>query len=187
MVSSTDYARQHGTLGVIIEPPMWVDADTSDDSPSELTSRQVQVAVSAAREDLLSRMRDWLAVVERHVDLDTTRGRAVREQVRHIGHVQQVLALDPASPEEPCTVAYQTSMREDVLLERLRATGHLVALLRAESDARGLPAPVRAVYTEASDALAAWAAERAEPEFVGLGPAVRAHVGVALAAAALLR
>lgn len=187
MVSSTGYAEQHGTLGLVIEPPMWVDESTSDDSPSDLTYRRAHARGTAARAGLAARMTGWLDRVRPHLDLDTARGRAVEEQLHSLlgpGGGEEVGEPDSAA-DQVCTVAYARSLAEEVLLERLRATGHLVAYLREEQATAD--ADVTRVLTEALDALTTWAAEEPEPAFVALGPAVRAHVALTLSTARLLK
>jgi hypothetical protein len=186
LVSSTDYARSWGALGVVIEPPMWVDASSSDDSQGLRTLREVRDEATAARGDLVALLGRWLDRTGAYVDLDTARGRAACEQRRYVEHLAASPAYDAGDLDRRCSVAYETSMAEDVLLERLRAAGHLVALLREVAEQGSLPAPLAAVYDEASASLAAWASEQPEPEFVGVGAAVRAHVGLALSAARLL-
>jgi hypothetical protein len=186
MLSSTGYARPHGTIGLVLEPPLWSDTDVADDSPSGLTHRQVHQQAAAMRDELAARMTDWVSTIRRHLDLDaSSRGRAVAEQHRHLTRAPHPDGAD-AELDEACTVAEARSVAEELLLERLRCSGHVVTYLREEATGKSLGSELQRVHDQASQALATWAAEQEEPAFVGLGPAVRAHVGMALTVAALL-
>ncbi|MGW4410368.1 M14 family zinc carboxypeptidase [Nonomuraea sp. NPDC004702] len=183
MLSSTEYALAYGTVGVVQEPPMWVHAAMADDALSDQTLRQVHDAAQAARADLAVRMAGWVAAVRAHHDLDTPRGRGVLEQLRSLN-----AGPEPGleSADQQCTLAYARSVAEDVLLDTLRCTGHLTAFLRDESKRSPLAPEVAGVLAEVSNTLAASAERESELTFVGLGPAVRAHVGMALTTASLL-
>lgn len=182
MLSSTEYALPYGTVGVVQEPPMWVHAAMADDSLSDQTFRQVHEAAHAVRDGLAVRMAGWVAVVQAHHDLDTPRGRGVLEQLRYVRQPNP----GPEPADQRCTVAYARSVAEYALLDTLRCTGHLTALLRDEAR-DSPPAPgVASVLGEVSSILTGSAEQGSELTFVGLGPAVRAHVGMALTTASLL-
>ncbi|MEV8631909.1 M14 family zinc carboxypeptidase [Streptosporangium sp. NPDC051023] len=186
MLSSTEYALPYGTVGVVQEPPMWIHPAIADDSLSDQTLRQVHEAAQAARADLAVRMAGWVAVIRAHHDLNTTRGRGVLEQLRYVQHLNAGPEPSLESADQRCTVGYARSVAEDVLLDTLRCAGHLAALLRDESKRSPLNPEVAGVLGQVSNTLAASAEQESGLTFVGLGPAVRAHVGMALTTAALL-
>jgi hypothetical protein len=186
MLSSVGYAAPYGTFGVVCEPPMWVDPDTGVEAPSELTHAEVHQEFVASLRDAQAQMEDWLTVVRRHLTLDTARGRAVLEQARYLQ--ARIAAPAPEAPEADArsTVAHLSSVHEEGTMIRYRCAGHILALLREQSATAAIDTEVQQVFDDITTTLSLWAETEPTLAFVGLGAAVRMHVGMALEVAGLL-
>jgi hypothetical protein len=173
LLCSTDYAGRYGAFGITSEPPLWVDPRADDDRPASADPTGV---FERRRADLRRRHRGWLTTIDAEIGLHTARGRAIRSDSQHLASDWPLHRLS--------SVAEAAAWERAVDLERRRAAGHVVGLLRQERDTEDNPR-LRAVLADAEATLAAWTeSDQPTPRFVGLDGAVTCHVGVTLAAAA---
>lgn len=177
---STDYAARHGTVGLTVEPPLWVDPRAADESPATIGVGEADHRIAVAR----AAMRDWhegcLEVLSAEVDLDTPLGRAVQSDAELLAE-DWVASEDSEDAGSTATVAYVTSLESWLELERVRTAGHVVRVLAS------VPEPSQAVRRTLEDSrgrLAEWAgaADAKELQFVGLDEAVKCHLTATLAA-----
>lgn len=181
---STDYAARHGTLGVMTEPPLWADPRAADTRPSGQTRGAIAAGIDRARSAVRDEHAGWVAALASEVDLDTARGRAVGADAASLA---RPWPADEAGADEQVTVALATSMQRVLDIERVRAAGHVVALLSSLPAVAVSPALDR-VRAAAARRVAEWASLASrDTTFVGLDGAARSHVAVALASADALR
>ena len=183
MLSSTGYAEPYGTLGVVVEPPMWREPRCADPTPSQRSRRDVDDECRQLSADLQLHMNDWMEVIRAHAAVDDVRGRALTAQ---LGSFTPDDADTETDPGVVCTVAEEASSLELAQLERLRNVGHLLGFLKDREVVGPLHPELAVVRDAATQALAAWADAQDDQEFVGLGAGVRAHVGMALEMARLV-
>lgn len=172
-ICSTDYAGLRGAFSLTVEPPLWVDSRAGDESVAPRLPDGVFEATRARTRALHA---DWVSALEKELQLgDSVRGRAVLSDTSFIE--------SEWPPHGSRTIAEVASWERAIDLERTRAAGHVIALLRS----RGALTPLlEGVLADAAAALADWTSREAQYRFVGLDRAVACHVGVALAAAAAL-
>lgn len=183
MLCSTDYAAQYGAVGLTLEPPLWVDSRCEDQSELPYSRAEIGVRISADREGLADRHAHWVAAIAEEFDLTSTaRGRAVLAN-----DTQAMFEDHPLRSEEsqPATVAYTSSLRRGLDLERLRSAGQVIALLETINSHAPKNPVLELVVKDAQDALDSWVAETATLSlpFVGLRGAPQCHIGLTLAAA----
>jgi hypothetical protein len=179
---STDYAARYGALGVISEPPLWADPRSEDQRPTTRTRAEAADEVERARVRVRDEHGRWVDVIATELSLDTVRGRAVLQDAA--GLDRDWPANDPVG-DEVATTAYVTGLAHELDVERVRAAGHVIALLTEQPD--GSSPRQRDVLAAATRRLAEWAGAAEErTTFVGLDGAVRCQVGIALSCAATL-
>jgi len=178
---STDYAARYGALGVTSETPLWTDVRSEDERPTDRTRAAVAGDIAKGRIAVRDRHGGWVEAIGGDIDLDSVRGRAVLEDAAGLEDEWPVVDL---TGDGSATVAYIAGLEHERDLERVRAAGHVAALLREHGN--GSPKQ-RTVLADANDRLAEWASTAEQrTTFVGLDGAVRCHVGIALHCASAL-
>jgi len=178
---STDYAARYGALGVTSETPLWADARSEDERLTDRTRAAVAADIAKGRIAVRDRHARWVEAIGGEIGLGSARGRAVLEDAAGLAEGWPLIG---DTGDDPATVAYVSGLEHERDLERVRAAGHVAALLREEGD--GSPAQ-NAAHADATDRLTEWASTAEEgTTFVGLHGAVRCHVGIALHCASAL-
>lgn len=177
---STDYAARHGTVGLTVEPPLWVDPRAEDESPATVDAAEAGRRVADARADMKVWHEGCLEVMSGEVDLDTPLGRAVQADAELLAE-DWLDSEDPEDAPSDATVAYITSLESWLELERVRTAGHVVRVLAS------IPEPsssVRRTLDGSRARLVEWAgaADAKGRRFVGLDGAVKCHLTATLAA-----
>lgn len=181
MLCSTDYAGRYDTFGIMAEPPLWATTRSEDATPTTQSRGELHRLIKNKRQSVAQLYSQWYRELGAQVDLDTPLGRAVTSDAC-------ALTVDWGEPvgndNDYATVAYASSMTCGFDLERIRAAGHLVRVLKAELDRNGLDSNLQNVLSEATDALAQWTATSDDTvRFVGLTESVKCHAGLAIAGA----
>lgn len=179
MVGSTGYAQQYQTLGAIVEAPMWRDPRSGDERASSRSRQDVKRECDELRAETHARMDAWMKVLRSHASLDSPFGRALESLFSSMAGIPGELA-DAVEGSENCSIAEEASLLELVRMERLRGVGHVLGVLREMRTSGVLSGELLSLRGSALSALDEWTPEEEEQEFVGLGPAVRSHVGIAL-------
>jgi hypothetical protein len=178
---STDYAARYGAFGVTTETPLWADMRSEDERPTGRTRAAVAAGIAESRDEIRVLHARWVEAIRGEIDLDSVRGRAVLEDAASL---DEGWPVQNPSDDGPATVAYASGLMHERDLERVRAAGHVIALLAQQTDRSD---GQQAVSADATTRLSEWAssAERGTT-FVGLDGAVRCQVGIALLSAAAL-
>ncbi len=178
---STDYAARYGALGVTSETPLWADVRSEDEGPAGPTRAAAADEIAKGMTEVRDEHAYWVDAIENVIDLDSVRGRAVREDAA--GLSEEWPFID-ATGDDPATIAYVSGLEHERDLVRVRAAGHVAALLAEQRDASS---ELQDVLAAATGRLAEWASTAEKgTTFVGLDGAVRCHVGIALHCAAAL-